>query len=109
MMSIFQSNSVPLKQYDKLRGKDLGSAIFPNISRINHSCCPNSVLSYNLDTEECEVLKLPFPFTLFQYIYIFQICQVRCTKDLKENEEITLAYVDPLNIAADRQKLLQVK
>ena len=58
MVSLFQCNSVILREYDKTRGKDLGSAVFPTISRINHSCCPNCVLSYNIETGECEVVIL---------------------------------------------------
>ena len=57
MVSIYQANSVQLREFDKLRGKDLGSAVFNEISRINHSCCPNSVLSYNLETKQCEVSR----------------------------------------------------
>ena len=55
-MAIFQCNSVTLREYDKLRGKELGSGVFPTIARINHSCVPNTVLSYNLETKECEVI-----------------------------------------------------
>ena len=29
--------------------------IFPTIARINHSCVPNTILSYNLETGESEV------------------------------------------------------
>ena len=56
LMAIFQCNSFTLREYDKLRGKELGSAVFPTIARINHSCVPNTVLSYNLETRECEVI-----------------------------------------------------
>ena len=56
-MAIFQCNSFTLREYDKLRGKELGSGVFPTIARINHSCVPNTVLSYNLETRECEVIN----------------------------------------------------
>ena len=38
-----------------IRGKEIGSGVFPTISRINHSCRPNCVLSYNISSGECEV------------------------------------------------------
>jgi len=88
MMSIFQCNSVMLREYDKFRGKEIGSGVFPTISRINHSCRPNCVLSYNISSGECEL---------------------RPSRDLEKEEEITISYVDPLNSSADRQKLLQAK
>ena len=33
LMAIFQCNSVVLREYDKLRSKELGSGIFQTISR----------------------------------------------------------------------------
>ena len=35
--------------------------------------------------------------------------QLRPSRDLEKEEEITISYVDPLNSSADRQKLLQAK
>ena len=88
MMGIFQTNSIPIREFDKLKGKDLGNALYKYISRINHSCKPNAVWSFN------QIKKMK---------------EVRATKTIAAGEEITACYIDPLNMSDDRQKLLSVK
>ena len=82
-MAIFQCNSFTLREYDKLRGKELGSGVFPTIARINHSCVPNTVLSYNLETKECEVIN----FDLSSCQNCTALCKVQAVKqkEIPEN------------------------
>ena len=88
MMGIFQTNSIPIREYDKLKGKDLGAAVYKYASRINHSCKPNVVWSFN----QAKKMK-----------------EVRATKPILAGQEVTACYIDPLNMAEDRQKLLSGK
>ena len=88
MMGIFQTNSIPIREYDKLKGKDLGAAVYKYASRINHSCKPNVVWSF---------------------VQAKKVKEVRATKPILAGEEVTACYIDPLNMAEDRQKLLSSK
>ena len=77
---IIQTNALPL-------GKD-GShgAIFPLISRINHSCLPNVHHNWN-------------PRKEMETIYAL--------KDIEPGEEILTSYIDLYNDRESRQKLLK--
>ena len=88
MMAIFQTNSLAITERDKLKGKQLGSAVFPLTARINHSCRPNSVWSFNTDLGTCEV---------------------RCVRDIKAGQEIEANYVSPFSSREDRQRQLTAK
>ena len=88
MMAVYQANAVTIKELDKLKGKYLGTAVFPVISRINHSCKPNCVWSFNTAQG---------------------VAEVRCVRDVKMGEEILANYVNPLSSRADRQTVLTAK
>jgi len=88
MMGIFQTNAISIREFDKLKGKDLGAAVYKNASRINHSCKPNVVCSFNQDKKMVEV---------------------RAIKTIYPDKELTMCYIDPLNSANDRKKLLTAK
>ena len=85
MFGIFQANSVEIKDLDKKNAKTLGAAIFLSISRINHSCVPNAVCSYN-SAKSVE--------------------EVRASRNIDEGEEICVSYIDVVHMRDDRQKLL---
>ena len=87
MVGIYLTNCVNLKEFDKIRGRDIGTAVFASISRINHSCSPNIVLSYNIDTKQCEL---------------------RSSRIIQCGEELTRSYINPLNSKKERESLLQV-
>ena len=87
MVGIYLTNCVNLKEFDKIRGRDIGTAVFASISRINHSCSPNTVLSYNIDAKQCEV---------------------RSSRTIQCGEELTRSYINPLNSKKERESLLQV-
>ena len=61
-MGIFHTNAITLRQMDKTEGREIGAAIFPTIARINHSCSPNVVWSYNQlnNREEVRAVRLNF-------------------------------------------------
>jgi len=88
MMGIFHSNSIPIKELDKLKGKDLGSAIYLQASRLNHSCKPNTV--WSMDSEK-------------------RTLEVRAVRDIQPGEELTVCYIDPVNMVEDRAKLLMAR
>ena len=87
MMGIYQANSLTIRDQDKLKGRDLGTGVFPLTSRMNHSCSPNCVVSFTARAD----------------------CEVRCVRPVKAGEEILASYVSPLLSRADRQRLLAAK
>ncbi|XP_072906953.1 N-lysine methyltransferase SMYD2-like isoform X2 [Hemitrygon akajei] len=62
----------------------LGSAIFPSVALMNHSCCPNVIVTYRGTTAEVRAVK--------------QICP---------GEEIFTSYIDLLYPTEDRQDRLR--
>ena len=71
MMGIYQANSITIRDLDKLKGRDLGTGVFPLASRINHSCSPNSVWSFTGRGD----------------------CEVRCVRQVEAGEEILASYL----------------
>ncbi|XP_038667447.1 N-lysine methyltransferase SMYD2-A [Scyliorhinus canicula] len=62
----------------------LGSAIFPSVALMNHSCCPNVIVTYKGTTAE-----------------------VRAVKEIGPGEEIFTSYIDLLYPTEDRQDRLR--
>ncbi|XP_067845021.1 N-lysine methyltransferase SMYD2-like isoform X2 [Heptranchias perlo] len=62
----------------------LGSAIFPSVALMNHSCCPNVIVTYRGTTAE-----------------------VRAVKEISPGEEIFTSYIDLLYPTEDRQDRLR--
>ena len=87
MMGIYQANALTIRDQDKLKGRDLGTGVFPLTSRINHSCSPNCVLSFTPGAD----------------------CEVRCVRPVRAGEEILASYVSPLLSRADRLRLLAAR
>ena len=88
MMGIYQANSLTIREQDKLKGRELGTGVFPLTSRINHSCSPNSLWSFTGGGQ----------------------CEVRCVKLVRAGEEITASYLpSPLLSRADRQRHLAAR
>merc|ERR1712129_140388 len=84
MMAIFHSNSTPIRELDKLKGRDLGSALYSTVARLNHSCKPNVVWSINHQN----------------------VIEVRAVRNISPGEELVASYIDPVNMMEDRAKLL---
>ena len=88
MMGIYQANSLTIREQDKLKGRELGTGVFPLTSRINHSCSPNSLWSFTGGGQ----------------------CEVRCVRPVRAGEEITASYLpSPLLSRADRQRHLAAR
>ncbi|KAH8114081.1 hypothetical protein DFH11DRAFT_1509569 [Phellopilus nigrolimitatus] len=64
------------------------AGVFPDISRINHSCSPNAVWSFDSRALWAEI---------------------RATRPIATGEEITIAYVTPTETRAERQQTLKKK
>uniref|UniRef100_V9KRM4 [histone H3]-lysine(4) N-trimethyltransferase n=1 Tax=Callorhinchus milii TaxID=7868 RepID=V9KRM4_CALMI len=62
----------------------LGSAIFPSVALMNHSCCPNVIVTYKGTCAE-----------------------VRAVKEINAGEEIFTSYIDLLYPTEDRQDRLK--
>ena len=88
MMGIYQANSLTIRDLDKLKGRDLGTGVFPLASRINHSCSPNSVWSFTGRGD----------------------CEVRCVRTVEAGEEILASYLpSPLLSRAERLRQLAAR
>jgi len=87
-LGIFNTNAIALKQMDKMQARDIGAAVFPNISRINHACSPNVVWSYN---------------------QVNNMEEVRVVRNIKAGEELLACYTDPLPQREERRQFLKAK
>jgi len=87
-MGIFHTNAITLKQMDKTVARSIGAAVFPNIARINHSCSPNVVWSYN-QSKNME--------------------EVRVVRDIDVGEELVACYIDPILSREERRNQLKTK
>lgn len=88
MMGIFQCSSIPVREMDKLKGRDLGSALYTTSARLNHSCKPNVAWCVNSEKKMLEV---------------------RAARTIEAGEELSVCYIDPVNMAEDRRKLLMAR
>jgi len=88
MMGIFQTNSIIIRELDKLKGKELGAAVYPKASRLNHSCAPNVAWSFDA---------------------VKNVIEVRAVRSIDAGEELQVCYIDPVNMAEDRGKLLKAR
>lgn len=71
MMGLFLTNSVPVREFDKIKGPELGSAVYPLSSLLNHSCRPSTVSSMVQGTG---------------------LREVRAARDIKRGEQLTVMY-----------------
>ncbi|MEQ2199409.1 hypothetical protein XENOCAPTIV_025592 [Xenoophorus captivus] len=82
IFSLIKSNGLTLPDQRGLQSAGLG--LFPNLSLINHDCWPNCTVALNHGKIE-----------------------LRALGKISEGEELTISYVDFLNVSADRQKQLK--
>ena len=97
LFCIIKYNSQPLTIYGIPKVQLL--SLIPNMARINHSCCPNSILLYNT----------PQNFQDSNINHTDQvIISVVNIRKLEINEEITVSYIQPLCSSLElRQELLK--
>ncbi|KAI1136892.1 SET domain-containing protein [Hypoxylon sp. FL0543] len=81
IMAIYLSNRTSMGDHG-----ELGFGIFPKFSRINHSCVPNATFVFNPETERVDVYAL---------------------KEIKSDEEITVAYFDIVAPSSERRETLE--
>ena len=81
VMGILNTNSVPAGEGERIRG------IFPTISRVCHSCYPNSTTNWN-------------PHKCGESIY--------CLKKIAPGEEILISYTEPYLSRAERKYRLRI-
>ncbi|KAI5614980.1 N-lysine methyltransferase SMYD2-B isoform X1, partial [Silurus asotus] len=62
----------------------VGSALFPDVALMNHSCCPNVIVTYRGTSAE-----------------------VRAVKDIRQGDEIYTSYIDLLYPTEDRMERLR--
>ncbi|KAJ7747769.1 hypothetical protein B0H16DRAFT_1554505 [Mycena metata] len=80
-----QTGRYPEEEQRKYR-KGIYTAVCKEISRLNHSCCPNTTWHFDLPT---------FSFQLF------------ATRDIAKDEELTISYIGLGEPAKDRQLALE--
>jgi len=88
LFGVFQANSIELTDLDRKKTKSLGAALFLTISRINHSCLPNAVWSYNINKKMLEV---------------------RASRHIAEGEEVFVCYCDSSAMGEERRKYLEAR
>ncbi|EXJ94123.1 hypothetical protein A1O1_02516 [Capronia coronata CBS 617.96] len=84
-LNVVMQDVVKANAFEMQVGGQMHLAVFPESSRINHACAPNS--QYHLD-----------PTMLTHYVY--------AARAISPNEEITIAYAPPLSLFAERQDYL---
>ena len=92
ILGLFGSNSISLPHTgtnnDSVSSNLPRAAVFPTLSRINHSCKPNVVWSWN-DQKNCE--------------------ELRAIVDISTGSELTASYVDILLTSSERKEELGYK
>uniref|UniRef100_A0A8C6UTN1 [histone H3]-lysine(4) N-trimethyltransferase n=1 Tax=Neogobius melanostomus TaxID=47308 RepID=A0A8C6UTN1_9GOBI len=77
----------------------VGVGIFPNLCLVNHDCWPNCTVILNHGNQSAVN-------TLF---HSRQRIELRSLGKIAEGEELTVAYVDYLNLSPERQRLLKAQ
>ncbi|XP_041716338.2 N-lysine methyltransferase SMYD2-A [Coregonus clupeaformis] len=62
----------------------MGSAVYPDVALVNHSCCPNVIVTYKGN-----------------------VAEVRAVQDMTPGEEVFTSYIDLLYPTADRNERLR--
>uniref|UniRef100_A0A673BAI4 [histone H3]-lysine(4) N-trimethyltransferase n=1 Tax=Sphaeramia orbicularis TaxID=375764 RepID=A0A673BAI4_9TELE len=78
----------------------VGVGLFPNLCLVNHDCWPNCTVILNHGNYIWTLLKLHF-------LWFSPRIELRALEKIGEGQELTVSYVDFLNLSADRQKKLK--
>ncbi|KAM9323525.1 histone-lysine N-methyltransferase SMYD1a [Pholidichthys leucotaenia] len=75
----------------------VGVGLFPNLCLVNHDCWPNCTIILNNGNQSA----------LSSALHSQRRIELRALGKISEGEELTVSYVDFLNVSADRQKKLK--
>ncbi|XP_035628147.1 histone-lysine N-methyltransferase Smyd1-like isoform X1 [Oncorhynchus keta] len=75
----------------------VGVGLFPNLCLVNHDCWPNCTVILNHGNQS----------TLNAAYHSKRRIELRALSKIAENEELTVGYVDFLNVSTDRQRALK--
>ncbi|XP_022073815.1 histone-lysine N-methyltransferase SMYD1a [Acanthochromis polyacanthus] len=75
----------------------VGVGLFPNLCLVNHDCWPNCTVILNHGNQSA----------LNSALHSQRRIELRALRKIAEGEELTVSYVDYLNLSADRQKKLK--
>lgn len=75
----------------------VGVGIFPNLCLVNHECWPNCTVILNHGSQSA----------INSALHSKRRIELRALGKISEGEELTVSYVDFLNLSADRQKKLK--
>ncbi|KAM4719214.1 LOW QUALITY PROTEIN: histone-lysine N-methyltransferase Smyd1-like [Anableps anableps] len=95
IFGLIKSNGLTLPDQRGLQPVGLG--LFPNLSLVNHNCWPNCTVTLNHGNQSAVSSTLHSPLRI----------ELRALGKISEGEELTVSYVDFLNLSADRQKQLK--
>ncbi|XP_038136587.1 histone-lysine N-methyltransferase SMYD1a [Cyprinodon tularosa] len=95
IFGIIKFNGLTLQDQRGLESVGLG--LFPNLSLVNHDCWPNCTATLNHGNRSAVSSTLHSPLRM----------ELRALGKISEGEELTVSYVDFLNLSADRQKQLK--
>ncbi|XP_032424988.1 histone-lysine N-methyltransferase Smyd1-like [Xiphophorus hellerii] len=95
VFGLIKSNGLTLPDQRGLQTVGLG--LFPNLSLVNHDCWPNCTATLNHGNQSAVNSTLHSPLRM----------ELRALGRICQGEELTISYVDVLNLSADRQKQLK--
>ncbi|XP_018589847.1 histone-lysine N-methyltransferase SMYD1a isoform X1 [Scleropages formosus] len=75
----------------------VGVGLFPNLSLVNHNCLPNCTVILNHGSQTA----------LNPLFHTQSRIELRAQERISQGEELTVSYVDLLNVSTDRQQLLK--
>ncbi|KAK5900368.1 hypothetical protein CgunFtcFv8_025330 [Champsocephalus gunnari] len=95
LFGIIKCNGFTLSDQRGLQA--VGVGLFPNLCLVNHDCWPNCTVILNHGNQSA----------LSSALHSQRRVELRAVGKISEGEELTVSYVDFLNLSADRQKHLR--
>ncbi|KAM6903002.1 histone-lysine N-methyltransferase SMYD1-like [Xenentodon cancila] len=95
IFGIIKSNGFILSDQRGLQA--VGVGLFPNLCLVNHDCWPNCTVTLNHGNQSA----------VSSTLHSQRRIELRALGKIAEGEELTVSYVDFLNLSADRQKELK--
>ncbi|KAM9841331.1 histone-lysine N-methyltransferase Smyd1-like [Aulostomus maculatus] len=95
IFGIIKSNGFTMSDQRGLQA--VGVGLFPNLCLVNHDCWPNCTVVLNHGNQSAVSSALHSQIRI----------EVRALSKIPEGEELTVGYVDFLDLSADRQKKLK--